>query len=715
MFASRSLKFKIMAGFGLLVAFVAFIGWNGYDGVDKVGGAMVRITDKDAPMVDLTMEMKIIVLESLGIVDQYRMATNVVAKYDQSSLEKLRKDFSDKIEEFDAQGNLVLSGGDYFGADIAGTENTALRNKVAEAQSSHDNKFQPAVANVHSIGAKLVEDRITRDKVMGDMESATQKVFDISMQLEEAAKEIILRKQDRNDLEGIFANEVQWADLAMEIRATIALGRLALEEVAQSDNKQTLDEAVREFNKSVVEYDQWIKALLEGGMTEMGKVGRINDERLAGLARRMDSAHDKEFTGAAMKLIEAQRSMVASVEEMDRATINFRAAAEVMGGLLEAAEEIAANDMKNARDEGKNEWSYVQWLTGVIVIVAVLLGVFIGFYLANSITNPIIGIIGDISEGSNQLASASEQISQASQGLAEGATEQAASLEETSATLEEMASMTRQNAESADKANVLTLSARKEAEDGSKTMTEMIGSMEAINKSSQEIGKIIKVIEEIAFQTNLLALNAAVEAARAGEHGKGFAVVAEEVRNLAQRSAAAAKDTGALIEEAVRRAAEGNDSARKSGEVLHKIVDSINKMTNLVAEITSATGEQANGVDQVNTAVSQMDKVTQTNASNAEETAASSEELNGQAESLNGAVEFLSQLIYGTGDGSNMAARTTVTHRAAPRKLLPKTAPKQKATARKVSVLEHRDTGAVAVKKKSAEEAIPLEDDIDGF
>ena len=715
MLATRSLKFKILAGFGLLVVFVAFTGVIGYMGVNDVGGAMVRITDKDAPMVDLAMEMKINVLESLGVVDQYRMATNVVSRYDQSGLENLRKEFDNKVSDFDKQGNKIINGGDYFGSNIAGTDNAALRNKVTEAQKSHDTKFQPAVANVHSIGAKLVENRIIRDKVMVDMENATQKVFDIAMQLEEAAKEIILRKQDRNDLAGIFSNEVQWADLAMEIRATIALGRLALEEVVQSDNKQTLEEGVRGFEKSVVEYDEWIKALLSGGMTEMGKVGRITDDRLAGLARRMDEIHDKEFTGAAMKLIEAQRAMVASVEEMDRATANFQAAAADMSRLLEESEEMAADDMKKARDGGKSQWSYVQWLTGVIVIVAVLAGIIIGVFLANSITSPIIGIIGDISEGADQLASASEQISQASQGLAEGATEQAASLEETSATLEEMASMTRQNAESADKANQLTHSTRKEAEDGSKTMTEMIGSMEAINKSSQEIGKIIKVIEEIAFQTNLLALNAAVEAARAGEHGKGFAVVAEEVRNLAQRSAAAAKDTGALIEEAVRRAAEGNDSAKKSGEVLHRIVDSINKMTNLVAEITSATGEQANGVDQVNTAVSQMDKVTQTNASNAEETAASSEELNGQAESLNSAVECLGELIYGSGNGARHMTGARVTHRAAPKKLLPKAAPARKAAVKHASVLPHHDPGAVEIKRKRAEEAIPLEDDIDGF
>ena len=355
---------------------------------------------------------------------------------------------------------------------------------------------------------------------------------------------------------------------------------------------------------------------------------------------------------------------------------------------------------------------------GVIGLVSIAV---FAIYIARSITNPINRIIGEMNEGSNQVASASTDISNSSQSLAEGATEQASSLEETSAALEQVAAQTKQNADNANMANSQAGQTRKEAENGTTTMTEMIGSMEAINKSSQEIGKIIKVIEEIAFQTNLLALNAAVEAARAGEHGKGFAVVAEEVRNLAQRSAAAAKDTGALIEEAVRRASDGNDMARKSGEVLGQIVNGVKKMSDLIGEIAEASNEQAQGVDQVNSAIAQMDKVTQQNAANAEEAAAASEELNAQADKLNDMVMDLTRLIEGTADrdiGLRARAHTApkmltggirgarkpapMARNAAPRKAPPKAA--------------HVPPPPPPKKReKTPEETIPLEDDMDGF
>lgn len=243
-------------------------------------------------------------------------------------------------------------------------------------------------------------------------------------------------------------------------------------------------------------------------------------------------------------------------------------------------------------------------------------------------------VLTGINSSAEQVAAGARQVSASGQMLSQSSTEQASSIEEITSSMTEVAAQTTQNAESAREASMLAANVQDRAGEGNQQMQEMLKAMEAINDSSTSISKIIKVIDEIAFQTNILALNAAVEAARAGQHGKGFAVVAEEVRNLAARSAHAAKETTDMIEGSIKKVDLGTKIANQTAEALDKIVNGIAKTAELVVNIAAASNEQAAGINQVNQAIEQVAQTVQTNSATAEESASASEELSSQAEVL---------------------------------------------------------------------------------
>lgn len=312
--------------------------------------------------------------------------------------------------------------------------------------------------------------------------------------------------------------------------------------------------------------------------------------------------------------------------------------------------------------------SLARTTAGVFFLVVVFAATLLAIGVNRSVIRPVKDIAAGLNEGADQVQDAAAQVSSAAQQLAAGAGDQASSLEETSSALEEMAAVTRANAQNAAKADALATQTRKNAAASDTTVKELNLAVHAISESSSEVSKIIKGIEQIAFQTNLLALNAAVEAARAGEQGKGFAVVAHEVRNLAQRSAQAARDTSDLIGESVKRAEEGATAAEGVGTVLQEIAGNVTQVAEALRDIAQASNEQAEGIEQLNTAVAQMDRVTQQNAASAEESAAAAEQLTAQSRSVKAAVNNLSTVISGSSaSAAGDTAPNTVTSTREPR------------------------------------------------
>ncbi len=255
-------------------------------------------------------------------------------------------------------------------------------------------------------------------------------------------------------------------------------------------------------------------------------------------------------------------------------------------------------------------------------------------YAMSQMTASLRQLVGEVASGARVVAETSEQIAQGNVDLSQRTEEQASTLEETASSMEELTSTVLQNAESAKQANQLAMGASEVARKGGRAVGQVVSTMTAISESSRRIADIIAVIDSIAFQTNILALNAAVEAARAGEQGRGFAVVAAEVRNLAQRSAAAAKEIKTLIGDSVDKVDAGTRLVDAAGKTMDEIVGSVKGVTDLIAEIAAASQEQSSGIAQVNQAVTQMEQVVQQNASLVEEATAATESMKDQARAL---------------------------------------------------------------------------------
>ncbi|MGO4393920.1 methyl-accepting chemotaxis protein [Variovorax sp. M-6] len=388
-----------------------------------------------------------------------------------------------------------------------------------------------------------------------------------------------------------------------------------------------------------------------------------------------------DFEKAAARYVAEQDKVVGLSRQhrRDEALALMRGAASRlhgdMGGTLDKLVALTLDGGTRASDEGDRTYAQTRsWIAGALV-GSIALGLLFAFWLSQIVARPLrdavhiaqtvaagdltsrieskttdetgqllqalrtmndslAHVVGEVRNGTDTIATASSQIASGNHDLSSRTEEQASSLEQTAASMEEFTTTVRQNAENARQANALATSASEVATQSGAAVGEVVDTMEAINASSRKIVDIIGVIDGIAFQTNILALNAAVEAARAGEQGRGFAVVASEVRNLAQRSGAAAKEIKALIDDSVGKVERGSRQVSQAGRTMDELVRSVRRVTDIMGEITAASQEQTSGIEQINQAITQMDHVTQQNAALVEQAAAAAGSLQQQAGAL---------------------------------------------------------------------------------
>lgn len=564
--------------------------------------------------------------------------------------------------------------------------------------------------------------------------------LDKLIELDESSKNLKMLKKIIPELEGHISDYLAAVELTIEAQAGVDNARKQMDVSAGAYMKSCIDylsvqneRMENEIKRGNTNLDRHYKITLANDIIDAGNAIRVQNFR-------GQSLRDETILTEALKTFKSKQNLfgelrkytrlkadLAEIDKTEEASKAYIAAVESylkysselkdLGklrdehgqDLIASAKSTASAGLEAANRIAKDADSSLNSAIVVMIIgliIAVIVSAVLSYIIIRGITASMNKIINHLSAGASQVSSASTQISGSSSMLASGASEQASSLEEISSSLEQLVAMTKQNADNAQNASVLMGESRNNTSHGTDAMNKLSNAIDKIKTSSDDTAKIVKNIDEIAFQTNLLALNAAVEAARAGDAGKGFAVVAEEVRNLAQRSAEAAKDTASLILESQANAQDGVTLADETLSAINSIAESTEKVGALIDEITIASKEQDVGLSQISDATNQLETVTQSNASNAEESAAASVELNSQAESVNEMVESLTAIMKGSGNNST----GIVSQPATPHLVRPQTSMASTAAAVTHTTTSKNDTKTIESRKSAAEELIPFDD-----